>query len=57
MILKPFRQFFIVATFSASLKGLMEFVTKMVAIMPHTDLETKTIMEGVKVSTSTLSKK
>ena len=57
MILKPFRQFFIVATFSASLKGLMEFVTKMVAIMPHTDLETKIIMEGVKVSTSTLSKK
>ena len=57
--MKPFRQFFffIVATFSASLKGLMEFVTKMVAIMPHTDLETKTIMEGVKVSTSTLSKK
>ena len=41
LILKSFYNFFFVAIFSAFLKGLMEFVTKMVAIMPHTVLETK----------------
>ena len=57
LILKSFYNFFLLQFFSAFLKGLMEFVTKMVAIMPHTDLGTKTTMEGVKVLTSTLSKK